>query len=87
MLIACQAVYANPDINRHQADEKSLEPFRENIQDTLREGLRTEGLKISAIRGSVAIMDIPGFLGRQEVEDLIKGMNAVLVDDEDIETR
>lgn len=87
ILIACQSVYANPAIDHHQAEEQSLEPFRENIQDTLREGLRTDGLKISAIRGSVAIMDIPGYLGRQEVEDLIKGMNDVLVNDDDLETR
>ena len=32
-------------------------------------------------------MDIPGFLGRQDVEDLIRGMNDVLVNDEDVETR
>lgn len=87
ILIACQSVYANPEMQRSQAAEKSLEPFHENIQDTLREGLRTSGLKISSIRGSVAIIDIPGFLGRQDVEDLIKGMNDVLVNDDDLETR
>ena len=87
LLIACQTVYANPESQRHQANERSMEPFRESIQDTLREGLRTDGLRISAIRGSIAVMDIPGFLGRQDVEDLIRGMNDVLVNDEDIETR
>lgn len=87
ILIAGQSVYANPETGRRQDQERSLEPFRENIQDTLREGLRTNGLKISAIRGSVAIIDIPAFLGRQEVEELVRGMNDVLVNDEDVETR
>jgi DNA repair/transcription protein MET18/MMS19 len=87
ILIACQTVYAPPTASRHQAHERSLEPFKESILDTLREGLRTDGLKISAIRGSVAAVDIPEFLSRREVEDLLRGMNDVLINEEDLETR
>jgi DNA repair/transcription protein MET18/MMS19 len=64
-----------------------MEPYKESILDTLREGLRTDDLKISSIRGSVAVIDIPEFLLRQEVEDLLRGMNDVLINEEDLETR
>lgn len=87
ILIACQSVYAPPTATRHQAHERSMEPYKESILDTLREGLRTDGLKISSIRGSVAVIDIPEFLLRQEVEDLLRGMNDVLINEEDLETR
>lgn len=87
ILIACQTVYAPASATRHQAHERSLEPFKENLLDTLREGLRTDGLKISAIRGSVALVDIPEFLLRSEVEDLLRGMNDVLINEEDLETK
>lgn len=87
ILIACQSVYAPPASTRHQAHERSLEPYKESILDTLREALRTDGLKISAIRGSVAVVDIPEFLTRHEVEDLLRAMNDVLINEEDLETR
>jgi DNA repair/transcription protein MET18/MMS19 len=53
----------------------------------LREGLRTEALRVPAIRGCVACVEIPSFWGREAVEDVVKGMNDVLINDEDFDTR
>jgi len=70
-----------------QEDEKSLDPFREPLLDTIKEGLRKEGLRIPAIRGSVSLIEIPGFLQRMEIEDLVKSMGDVLLNDNDPEVR
>lgn len=55
--------------------------------DVLREGLRTDGLKGPAIRGSVALIEISGLLARGEVELLVKGLDDVLVNENDQESR
>ncbi|KAK8849457.1 hypothetical protein IAR55_004790 [Kwoniella newhampshirensis] len=87
LLIAAQSVYGAPDTFRHHAVEKSLEPFRDGLMDGLREGLRTAGLKAPAIRGAVALVEVPGFWNRTEVEDIVRGMDEILVNDEDPEIR
>lgn len=87
LLLAAKSVHVAPDTSRHQSEEKSLEAYREPLLDTLREGLRTESLKLPAIRGSVALVEIPGFWGKDEVEDVVRGMNDILVNDTDPETR
>ncbi|WVQ96214.1 hypothetical protein IAU59_003318 [Kwoniella sp. CBS 9459] len=86
LLIAAQSVYT-PESGRRQSQERSLEPFRDGILDVLREGLRTEGLKSPAIKGSEACVQIVGLWGREEVEDVVRGMDDVLVNDNDPETR
>ncbi|OCF43478.1 DNA repair/transcription protein MET18/MMS19 [Kwoniella heveanensis CBS 569] len=86
LLIAAQSVYT-PESVRRQSQERSLEPFRGGILDVLREGLRTEGLKGPAIKGSEACVQIAGFWGREEVEDVVRGMNDILINDNDPETR
>ena len=72
---------------RHQYDEKSLEPFRENLMDVLREGLRTDGLQVSAVKGCVALIEIPGFWAKGEVEEVIRGINVLLTGDENPEAK
>ena len=83
LLYACRTVYGTADATRNQKIEKSLEPFRESLMDVLREGLRTDDLKTPAIKGSVALAEIPGFWVRDEVEDIVKGMNEILVNVKD----
>jgi len=87
LLIACRSVYSIPQASRRQDDEKSLEPFREGLMDVLREGLRTDSLKEPAIRGTVALIEIPGFLGKEEVEDLVRGLNEVVVHENVLDIR
>jgi len=55
--------------------------------DVLREGLRTDSLKEPAIRGTVALIEIPGFLGKEEVEDLVRGLNEVVVHENVLDIR
>ncbi|KAL1408286.1 hypothetical protein Q8F55_005092 [Vanrija albida] len=85
LLMAAKSVYAAPGAERRQEQERSLEPFREPLFDVLREGLRTEGLKPAAVRGSVSLAEIPGFWGRQEVEEIVQLMDDLLVNDSDEE--
>jgi DNA repair/transcription protein MET18/MMS19 len=85
--VACQSVYAIPNATRNHQEEKSLDPYRESLLDVLREGLRTETLREPAVRGSVALVEIPGFLGREEVEDLVRGLNEIVVHDANAEMR
>ena len=87
LLVAARSVYAASGTSRHQYDEKSLEPFREGLMDVLREGLRTEGLKSQAVRGSVALAEIPGYWKAEETEEIVRGMNDILIDDGDAEIR
>ncbi|WWD20081.1 hypothetical protein CI109_104555 [Kwoniella shandongensis] len=87
LLIAAQSVYAAPNTTRHHNVEKSLEQYRDGLMDVLREGLRTQGLKAPGIRGSVALVEIPAFWGRAEVEDIVRAMDEILVHDEDPEIR
>ncbi|WVR08275.1 hypothetical protein IAU60_005322 [Kwoniella sp. DSM 27419] len=86
LLIAAQTVYSSGS-TRRQSEERSLEPFRENILDVLREGLRTEGLKSPAIKGSEACVLIPGFWAKEETEEVVKGMDDVLLNDDEDEVR
>ncbi|KAL7424900.1 hypothetical protein Q5752_000586 [Cryptotrichosporon argae] len=83
LLVAARSVYAAPGATRTQQDERSLEPYRDALLDVLREGLRTDGLKIAATNGSVALIEIPGFWTRKEVEDIVRGLNEILVHDLD----
>lgn len=53
----------------------------------MREGLRTDQLKTAAIRGSVAMTEIPDFLDALQVEELVKGIDNLLVHDKDEEVR
>ncbi|TXT13309.1 hypothetical protein VHUM_00676 [Vanrija humicola] len=85
LLMAAKSVYAAPDAERRQEQECSLEPFREPLFDVLREGLRTDGLKAAAVRGSVSLAEIPGFWGRQEVEEIVQLMDDLLLNDRDEE--
>jgi Icc-related predicted phosphoesterase len=55
--------------------------------DVMREGLRTDDLRNWGILGSVAMIEIPGFLSASEAEDLIKGMNEILINDDDEQNR
>jgi DNA repair/transcription protein MET18/MMS19 len=72
---------------RAYAQERTFEQYREALMDTLREGLRTEGLKEPAVRGCVALVEIPGFWGRGEVEDVVKGMDDALLNDKSSEVK
>lgn len=87
LLLAARSVYAVPDHKRNQGEERSLEAFREALLDTFREGLVTNGLKVAAIKGSVALAEIPGFWGKQEVEDVVRSMDDILINEKDPEVR
>lgn len=87
VLLAARSVYAVPGATGREADERSLEPYREALLDVLREGLRTIDLKIPAIKGSVALAEIPGFWTRLEVEEVVRGMDELLINDKDDEVR
>ena len=80
-------MYAGPDRKRHHHDEESLEPFRASFNDVLREGLRTDGLKAPAVTGSVALVEIPGYWSKGEIEYVVQGMNDTLLNDAAVETR
>lgn len=81
LVLAARGVYVSG--SRSQAEERSLSPFREPLIDVLREGLRTEGLKSAAVRGTVALIEVPGFLDKGEIEAIVDGINGILVDEED----
>lgn len=55
--------------------------------DTLREGLRTNGLKEPAARGCVALAEIQGMWSRMEVEEVVKGMDDIVLNEENGEVR
>lgn len=55
--------------------------------DTLREGLRTNGLKEPAARGCVALSEIQGLWSRVEVEEVVKGMDDIALNESDEEVR
>ena len=80
-------MYASPDTIRQQTEEKSLSPFRESLVDVMREGLRTEDLKGPAIKGSVSIIELPDLVSRTEIEDIVRGMDDILINDTDPENR
>ncbi|KLT44071.1 ARM repeat-containing protein [Cutaneotrichosporon oleaginosum] len=87
VLLAARSVYAVSGAIRRETDERSLEPYREALLDVLREGLQTIDLKIPAIKGSVALAEIPGFWSRLEVEKVVRGMDELLINDKDEEVR
>ncbi|ORX37979.1 Dos2-interacting transcription regulator of RNA-Pol-II-domain-containing protein [Kockovaella imperatae] len=87
LLAAARSVYGAPKAKRHQSDERSLSPFRETLVDVLREGLRTEDLKLPAAKGTVSLVEIPGLIGRSEVEDLVRSLNDALLNDRDEQVR
>lgn len=87
LILAAKTVYASPDTVRQQSEEKSLDPFRESLVDVVREGLRTHDLRSPAIKGAVSIIELPDFVSRTEVEDIVRGMNDILVNDTDLENR
>lgn len=47
----------------------------------LREGLRTDGLKGPAIKGCVALVGVQGYWSGGEVEDVVRGINDILIHD------
>jgi DNA repair/transcription protein MET18/MMS19 len=87
LVMAASTVYAKPESGRRFDDEKSLESCRGSLMDVMREGLRTDDLRNWGILGSVAMIEIPGFLSASEAEDLIKGMNEILIHDDDEQNR
>ena len=87
LLYAARTIYASPETTRRQSNERSLEPFRESLVDTVREGLRTDDLKVPAIKGAVSLIELPDFINRLEVEDIVRGMDDVLVNDSAAENR
>jgi DNA repair/transcription protein MET18/MMS19 len=80
-------VYAVSGTARRQEEERSLEPYREGSLDVLREGLRTNNLKDPAVRGTVALIEIPGFLAKEEVEELVRGLDEIVIHERDSEVR
>lgn len=85
--MAARSVYAQPGATRRQETERSLEPYREPLLDVLREGLMTRDLKVSAIKGSVSLAEIPGFWSKLDVEEIVRGMNNLVVNDKDPDVR
>lgn len=85
--MAASTVYAKPESGRRFDDEKSLASCRGSLMDVMREGLRTDDLRNWGILGSVAMIEIPGYLSASEAEDLIKGMNEILIHDNDEQNR
>lgn len=55
--------------------------------DILREGLRTDGLKGPAIKGCIALVGVQGYWSRKEVEDVVRGIDEILIHDENQEIR
>lgn len=53
----------------------------------LREGLRTDGLKGPAIKGCVALVGVQGYWSRGEVEDVVRGIDDILIHDGNQEIR
>ncbi|WWC93066.1 uncharacterized protein L201_008031 [Kwoniella dendrophila CBS 6074] len=87
LLVAVQSVYSSSVSQRSQDQEQSLEPYRDSILDVLREGLRTEGLKSPAIKGCTACVQIPNFWVKEDVEDVVRGLDDILINDQDPEIR
>ena len=87
LLAAAQSVYCKLGATRRQADERSLSTYRENLMHVVREGLRTSGMKVTAASGSLSLVEIPGLIGRDEVEDLVRGLNDSLINDADTEVQ
>lgn len=80
-------MYAAEGATRRQSEEHSLDRYRDPLLDVMREGLRTDNLKTAAIRGSVAITKIPEFLDSIQVEELVRGIDNLLLNDSDSEVR
>ncbi|WRT69441.1 uncharacterized protein IL334_006427 [Kwoniella shivajii] len=87
LLVAVQSVYSSPSSQRSQSQEKALDPYRDGILDVLREGLRTSGLREPSIKGCTACVQIPGFWSKEDVEDVVRGLDDVLVNDSEPEIR
>lgn len=87
LLIAASKVYASPDAGRPYAAETSLELYRDPLIDTLRGGLRTESLREPAIRGCVALVEVPQYWGRSEVENVTASMDDILLNDSSADIR
>ncbi|WWC65616.1 uncharacterized protein I303_108236 [Kwoniella dejecticola CBS 10117] len=87
LLLAAQSVYTSPDSQRTSRQEQSLEPYLQGILDVLREGLRTDGLKLPALQGCTACVQIPGLWAKEDVEDVVRGLDDILINDEDPEIR
>lgn len=87
ILIAARSVYGKDHAVRSQTQEKSLEPFRDSLMDILREGLRTDDLKEAAVRGAVALTEIPGFWSRADVEQIVRGIDDILINDDSPEIK
>ena len=87
ILIAARSVYGKDNATRSQAQEKSLEPFRDSLMDILREGLRTDDLKEAAIRGGLALTETPGFWTRADVEQVVRGIDDILINDDSPEIK
>jgi DNA repair/transcription protein MET18/MMS19 len=44
-------------------------------------------LKDPAVRGTVALIEIPGFLAKEEVEELVRGLDEIVIHERDSEVR
>ena len=80
-------MYASNETTRLHTTERSLTSYHDGLIDVLREGLRTEDLKTPAIKGSVSLIEIPDFVTRDEVEDIVKAMDNILINSKDPELR
>lgn len=87
ILIALSKNYAATGTRRTYEDERPLDMFRDALMDTLREGLRTDQLREAAIRGCVALAEMPGFWAREDVETVVGGIGDVLLGDSTAEIR
>lgn len=87
LLIAASKVYAPPGSPRQYSHERPFEQYREALMDTLREGLRTNGLKEPAARGCVALSEIPGLWSRTEVEEVVRGMGDIVLNERNADVR
>ncbi|KIR60191.1 DNA repair/transcription protein MET18/MMS19 [Cryptococcus bacillisporus CA1873] len=85
ILLACQSTYDSS--SRSHEQEQSLEPYRGDLLDMLREGLRTDGLKGPAIKGCVALVGVQGYWSRGEVGDVVRGIDDILIHDGNQEIR
>ncbi|EAL20722.1 hypothetical protein CNBE0870 [Cryptococcus deneoformans B-3501A] len=85
ILLACQSTYNSS--SRSHEQEQNLEPYRGDLLDILREGLRTDGLKGPAIKGCIALVGVQGYWSRKEVEDVVRGIDEILIHDENQEIR
>lgn len=86
LVTAAQSV-SSLDSSHAQHAIRSLSPFRDGVIDALREGLRTDDLKSAAINGTVSLLRIADFVTRKDMEDLVRAIDDIILNDDDPEHR